>query len=45
MVRQAIAEPSFRSEQRERQVRSFRRGPEARSFRLYGAPRLRPSHR
>jgi hypothetical protein len=30
MVRQAGAEPPFRGGQRERQIRSFRRDPEAR---------------
>jgi hypothetical protein len=43
-VHQTIPDISFRATGRGPQVRSFRRDPAARSFRLAGTPRLRVHH-
>jgi hypothetical protein len=45
MVKQAVAEQSFRSEQRAMAVRSFRRDRSVRSFRLSAATALSGHHR
>jgi hypothetical protein len=44
MLRRTVPEPTFRSERRPSQVRSFRRDPGARSFRLSSGPHVRMHH-